>query len=295
MTPKTSPPSDAGAELAPVAGAEGQRKVVLVAADGARAEVYLHGAQVTSWVPAGDTSDRLFLSARSRYKPGAAIRGGVPVCFPQFATQGPLPSHGFARVSTWDLTRGERRDSGTAHAVLRLTDSDATRAVWPHAFVAQLSIKVNGRELEIGLIVENSGSTLFEFTGALHTYLRVADIRQTVVRGLRNARYRDKVLGTDGVIETASELRIDRELDRVYYTAPDALEVHEPGRTTAIRATGFPETVVWNPGERGGAALEDLEPGGYARMVCVEAAVARAPAALSAGESWSGTQKLTAR
>src|SRR6202021_1774857 len=46
-------------------------------------EMYLHGAQVTSWKPAG-SDEVLFLSAKSRWTDGQAIRGGPPICFPCF-------------------------------------------------------------------------------------------------------------------------------------------------------------------------------------------------------------------
>jgi glucose-6-phosphate 1-epimerase len=279
---------------APMPGAGGLDKLVLVAADGARAELYLHGAQVTSWIPAGESADRLFLSSRSQHKIGVAIRGGVPVSFPQFAAEGPLPNHGFARVSTWNLVHAGQDASGTARAVVRLDDSRATRALWPHPFLAEIAVSLSGRALEISLDVTNTGATSFAYTAALHTYLQVPDVRQTVVRGLRNARYRDKVLGVDDVIETAPELRIVGQIDRVYYSAPDDLEVRESTRAMSVRATGFPDTVVWNPGEHAGAALKDLDPGGYARMLCVEAAAVRAPVTLGPGERWRGTQTLTA-
>jgi glucose-6-phosphate 1-epimerase len=278
--------------LAP--GMAGLPKLALVAGDGARAELYLHGAHVTSWIPAGDGADRLFLSARSRFGPGEAIRGGIPVCFPQFAAQGPLPNHGFARVSAWALIRAHRMDTGAAQAVLGLSDSPATRAQWPHAFALELTVTVTGRTLELDLAVTNTGTTAFAFTGALHTYLRVADVRRAVVRGLQHAPYRDKVLGTDDNLEPAAELAFDREIDRVYYVAPDDLAVHEPGRTVAVRATGFPDTVVWNPGPQRGATLGDLGEDGYLRMLCVEAAAARAPVGVEPGAGWRGTQELTA-
>lgn len=279
--------------FAPVPGTAGLPKLELVARDGARAEVYLHGAHVASWIPAGG-GEHLFLSARSRFGPGEAIRGGVPVCFPQFAAQGPLPNHGFARVSVWEFAHAERAGTGAARALLRLADSPATRAQWPHPFVLELTVTVTGRTLELGLAVINTGTNAFEFTGALHTYLRVADVRHTVVRGLRNVRYRDKALGTDDSLETAQALAIDREIDRVYYAAPGDLTAVEPGRTTAIRATGFPDTVVWNPGPERGATLDDLEPDGYLRMLCVEAAISRAPTTVAPGARWTGSQTLTA-
>src|SRR5215470_5101889 len=71
----------------------------------AEGEVYLHGAHVTSWKPAG-TDEVLFLSSKSRWEDGHAIRGGVPVCFPWFggkADDRKAPAHGFVRTKAWQL------------------------------------------------------------------------------------------------------------------------------------------------------------------------------------------------
>jgi glucose-6-phosphate 1-epimerase len=277
-----------------VAGTGNLSKVILTAADGARAEIYLHGAHVTSWLPAGASEDRLFLSRRSRFAAGAAIRGGIPVCFPQFATQGPLPSHGFARVMAWDLVRAEVQDDGGASAVLRLANSAATWLIWPHAFALELEIRLSGSSLEVALTVRNPGSSRFEFTVALHTYLHVADIATTTVHGLQGALYYDKVRRADDCRETAPDVRIDGAVDRVYRAAPQDLRIHEQGQSVAIRATGFPDTVVWNPGAEGVLALVDVEPGEEKGMLCVEAAAATTPVVLEAGATWRGTQALTA-
>src|SRR5690348_6654419 len=120
-------------------------KIILESADGARAEVHRHGAHVTSWIPAGDT-DRLFLSERS------AIRGGIPVVFPQFATRAPLPKHGFARTMAWQVV--EHRES---RARFRLASNAATTAIWPFAFAAELDVRIGGDTLEVELDVRNTG------------------------------------------------------------------------------------------------------------------------------------------
>ena len=65
-----------------VAGHGGLAKVIVTTAAGS-AEIYLHGAQVTSWKP-NDGDDVFFLSRQSSFEEGKAIRGGVPVCFPWF-------------------------------------------------------------------------------------------------------------------------------------------------------------------------------------------------------------------
>jgi hypothetical protein len=92
--------------------------VRLLAPDGASATVALHGGHVLSWVPAGGR-ECLYLSPRSGYAPGQAIRGGVPVIFPQFSDRGPLKRHGFARVVPWQLTQQSTADDA-ATALLRL-------------------------------------------------------------------------------------------------------------------------------------------------------------------------------
>jgi len=277
-----------------VSGAGNLPKVVLVADDGACAEFYLHGAHVTSWTPADGGGDRLFLSSRSRFGAGAAIRGGIPVSFPQFATQGPLPNHGFARVMPWNLVDTRLADDGSAIAILRLADSEATRSLWPHAFALELAVRLSGDWLDIGLTVTNTGPASFSFTAALHTYLAVADVGATTVHGLQGALFRDKVLRKDECRESEPVMRITGEIDRVYRVAPKGLEVRERDRSMTIRASGFPDTVVWNPGTTGAASLADLEPGGERRMLCVEAAAAAGPVVLAAGTTWRGSQRLTA-
>ena len=73
--------------------------VTVESLDGARAIMALDGGHVLSWTPAGETDERLFVSERSTYGPGKAIRGGIPVIFPHFGPFGDLPQHGFARGS----------------------------------------------------------------------------------------------------------------------------------------------------------------------------------------------------
>jgi glucose-6-phosphate 1-epimerase len=279
----------------PIPGQGGLPRIELAAADGARAEIYLHGAHVTSWHPAGDADDRLFVSDTAIFTDDAAIRGGIPVCFPQFADLGPLPMHGFVRSAAWQLQRAGTLADGTAQAQLRFCASEATLALWPHAFALDCTVTVGGRTLAVEIAVHNTGTREFAFTAALHTYLRVHDLRATCVRGLAGAHYRDKVRGLDDVVETAPELPIDRFLDRVYRAAPADLAVVEPARALSIRTTGFFDTVVWNPDAPKGATIADLEAGGYLRFLCVEAAAAHAPVAVAPGATWRGSQVLAAR
>lgn len=253
---------------------------------GGTAEVYPYGAHVTSWVPAGGM-EALFLSRAAWFEPGTAIRGGVPVIFPQFAGMGPLPKHGFARTQSW-----ERADAGGGTSVrLRLRDSEETRGIWPHAFSAELTVELGDDWLSIGLAIENTGAQPIDFTAALHTYLRVGDVRQASIEGLRGIRYREK--GRERVDEEG-ELTISGEVDRIYLNTPPELRVHDRAnrRTFGVQASGFADIVVWNPWAAATARLPDMEDDEYLEMICVEAAQVGSPIHLDPGERWSGMQRL---
>jgi len=268
--------------------------LTLRADDGAIAEVHRHGAHVTSWRPAGDSESRLYLSPRSEFGGSAAIRGGVPVIFPQFAAEGPLPRHGFARTSRWSLGGIGRKADGTSEADFVLRDSAETRAIWDVAFKAVVAVSVVARRLAITLHVENVGETTLTFTAALHTYLRVRDVAETEIHGLRGTSYRvtgDRAL----IVDDEDRLVAHDYVDRVYIGAPSRLELRERDRAMIIDAEGFHDAVIWNPGRERAAALHDLEPGDESHFVCIEAAVVQTPVTLGPGRRWAGTQTLSAR
>jgi glucose-6-phosphate 1-epimerase len=276
----------------PIAGEQGLPMVVVTATDGARFEAYLHGAHVTSWRAAGDADERLFVSAAARFEEGMAIRGGIPVCFPQFADQGKLPMHGLVRTVPWAMLEAGQAADGAAHARFRI-ERAAADAAWPHPFACELDVRALGNRLVVSLTATNTGPDPFDFTAALHTYLRMSDVRRAVVRGLSGAHYRDKVLKHDDDVERAGEVAVDRPLDRVYRRVPDALEVVDGTRRLAVRAAGTTDTVVWNPGPQP-ELPPDLDAGEWRSFLCVEAAVASAPKALAPGARWTLSQTLDA-
>ncbi|KAG2568532.1 putative glucose-6-phosphate 1-epimerase [Panicum virgatum] len=96
----SSPPMPQPPSVERTKGPTGLEKLVLREARGWTAEVHLYGGQVTSWKN-GHGDELLFVSSKAIFKPPKAIRGGIPICFPQFGTQGNLEKHGFARNRLW--------------------------------------------------------------------------------------------------------------------------------------------------------------------------------------------------
>lgn len=264
--------------------------VRLTAADGATAVVYLHGATVTSWVPAGG-AERLFVSSSAHYRAGSAIRGGIPVCWPQFNTLGPLGRHGFARTSRWEY-EGLSWDAQAVTGYFALNASEETRAQWPASFALVLEVTLGGPALRVAVRVVNPGEQPLEFTGALHSYLRTGALADVAVEGLGGAHFIDKNAGNVQQAQAEAALRFRQPEDRVYAAAPDAVLLREGARALRVEKQGWPDVVVWNPGETG-AGIADLEEGGWLRFVCIEAAAVVAPVTVAPGESWVGAQTLT--
>jgi len=257
---------------------------------GASALITEHGAHLVSWIPAGG-AERLYLSERSAFRGGAAIRGGVPVIFPQFSTLGSGRRHGFARVLPW-TPRGSPAAEGAATAAFALRESPETLAEWPHPFELVLTVSLGARELALELEVRNSGERPFAFAAALHTYLAVADIAAARLHGLCGAAFRDQTDGGRADRDCGESLAVNREIDRIYAAPAAALTLSEAGRRLRIAAENFTEVVVWNPWEEKCALLTDMPPRGFEKMICVEAALIGAPVALQPGTRWRGRQTL---
>lgn len=245
--------------------------VARVFAPGGSAEIYLRGAHLSSWTPTGG-SPVIWMSEQSEYAPGVPLRGGVPICFPWFAahpTDATAPSHGFARLADWQLA--EVREAGEdVVLVFLLTDTEATRAsAWPHRFEARYTVTV-GAELSLSLQVTNRGSAKVGFEEALHTYLAVADIRQTEVSGLEGAPFTDRLTGP--LPAESSPVRFDAETDRIYLNTPATTTVTDAatGRVITVAKDGSASTVVWNPWIDKAAAMADFGDTEYTGMVCVE-------------------------
>ena len=273
--------------------------IAIAAGDSAKLRLHLDGGHVVSWSPAGADDERLFVSARSGYGPGIAIRGGIPVCFPQFGGRGALPQHGFARTNRWTLVE-KHEGADSAFVTVRLRDNDSTRALWPHRFTAELTARIGGDTLETTLDVHNDDDAPWAFTGALHTYFRVSDAFRSRIEGLERSAYLDALAGGATTLPSGSPLAIDGSIDRVYLAVATPVTLDDPAREQGARRveisqSGFRDVVVWNPGVDGVRAKADFAEGDERRMVCIEAAIVAEAETLRPGDRWSGAQTVRCR
>ena len=265
---------------AQVTAGKGGLPMVRVTSPLATGEVCLYGAQVTQWKPAG-AEEVLFLSEKSYWEPGHAIRGGIPVCFPWFgdkADDANAPKHGYVRTREWRLDSLSALDDGSVTLVC-ITENDAsTRTLWPHEYCVAYRITV-GSKLRLEFTVINRGKSPMRFEEALHSYFHVGRAEDITVAGLEGLTYLDK---TDAYRQKAQagELKIIEETDRIYLNTSSPVDVMDAalGRVIRTEKVNSETTVVWNPWSEQAAKLADFGNDEWRRMVCVEASNVQASA-----------------
>ncbi|WP_429162919.1 D-hexose-6-phosphate mutarotase [Aeromonas media] len=238
----------------------------------AKAEISLFGAHVLRYQRHGEPAS-IWLSDKAVLDGSKPIRGGIPLCWPWFGPSparvgSGKPAHGFARTSLWTLDGVSDHGDGTL-VHLSLRDTDASRALWPHAFELELDVLV-GKELSLVLTTRNTGKTPLTYNAALHTYLQISRPEAVQVTGLGEP-YHDKLTGWDAQQQGA--LTLSAAMDRIY-RQPDAMVSLQDGdRTTQVVSGNHDSVVVWNPWAEGAAAMADMSDDGYRTMLCVEAAI----------------------
>ncbi|MEO6321357.1 MAG: D-hexose-6-phosphate mutarotase [Polaromonas sp.] len=241
------------------------------------ATLALQGAHLLSWVPTGQR-DVLWLSPQSLPQP-AAIRGGVPVCWPWFARQG-MPAdalqHGPVRNLPWQIS-----------AIHASNDDEVSLSLEPCERLAlapdlRVSLRITlGASLSQTLHTRNVGTQPFQLTQALHSYFAVGDAMQTGIEGITGLPYLDKLRGMAADIQR-TPFAFDRACDRIYHHAAQ----DSPGKSThrytltdrawqrriVIDTQGSQSVVVWNPGSEGARTMADVPDDDWQDFFCIEAA-----------------------
>jgi glucose-6-phosphate 1-epimerase len=246
---------------------------IVVTAPGGTAQVYLHGAHVTYFQPAGQLPV-LFMSGKSLFAENKAIRGGVPVIFPWFGPRAgdpAAPAHGFARTMAWNLLEA-KAEGDDVTLRLGLEANEATRKWLPNDFDAVYIVRV-GKKLDLSLEIRNRSSSPFRFEEALHTYLSVGDVRQVSIEGLSGHTFIDKTAAGQRR-QQAGAIRIERETDRVYLDTTEAVTAIDPvaDRQIIVSKEGSHTTVIWNPWIDKAKAMADFGDDEWPGMLCIETA-----------------------
>jgi len=258
--------------VAKVSEGNGAMPRVRITSSAAEGEMYLHGAHVTSWKPAG-TDEVLFLSTKSRWEDGQAIRGGIPICFPWFrgkADDPKAPAHGFVRTADWQLDGIVASGSGVT--VTMLTESnERTQRWWPGQFRLVHRVMF-GSELSLELECSNTGTTPLRFEEALHTYNRVADVHDVRLQGLDGVCFLDNIDSNKEKTQRGDFVAAS-QTDNAYMNTQSAVDLldQKMRRRIRLKKTNSLTTVVWNPWREAAQGMRDLGDGEWTQFLCAEA------------------------
>lgn len=242
-------------------------------AQGARATVYLHGAHVTAFQPAG-AAPVLWMSEKSHFADGQPIRGGVPICWPWFgahADDSGLPAHGLARLRAWTPLEASVLQNGRCRLRLGFTPQGDECRVVPQGLRLEYTITL-GETLCLELESINEGPAAVAFEDALHSYFALANPKTAAVNGLESVAYLDKV-GNQAIKLQSGPVTFTEETDRVYFHRAGSLLLADPAsdRQISITKSGAANTVVWNPWINKSKAMPDFGDDEWLGMCCVEA------------------------
>lgn len=235
----------------------------------------LHGAHLVHFQIKGQ-APLIYTSSNAIYSADKAIRGGVPICWPWFGStvetkQKNLPSHGFARTSTWQLNDTSENEQGVDIEFLFASNSE-TKSIWNNDFQVTLRAQLTD-QIKLTLVTKNTGVQGFTYRGALHSYLHIGDIKQFCVNGLAST-YSDSL--DHGVIKNTQQPAYQTgPIDAIFAVNEGDIVLEDKAnqRNITILNQGNDSVVVWNPWEEGAKAFVDMPDDGYKTMFCVESAI----------------------
>ena len=235
----------------------------------ASAKIALQGAHIFHYARKSE-EPILWLSERSDFENGKAIRGGVPICWPSFGTNNPdLPQHGFARTSLFKHIETKEIDKDTTQVTLRLRHSNETLKLWAYKFELELKVTVSD-SLTMELTTTNLDTKAFKITQALHSYFSVSNISDIKIRGLDAKPYFNALSGEQNLQD--GDIIFQEEVDRVYQEADAEIVLVDKKRTIAIMNEGSSSVVVWNPWVDKCKRMSAMRDDAYKEFVCIESA-----------------------
>lgn len=220
-----------------------------------KALISLQGAHLFSWQPKHTKQDVFWLSEIEPFKLGSAIRGGVPICYPWFNNKF-SPSHGYARISLWQLSNYKISDEKVKLAFSLFSEDDIIEAKITMTFSdkCKLSFKHYGNE---------------EAEAALHSYFNISDINNISISGLPTTSFDSLTQQSKSVPETR---HISENVDEVYSISHKTKNtIVDPNyqRNIEINHKEASNIVLWNPWHK---PTSNMSKEGYKTMVCVETA-----------------------
>jgi galactose mutarotase-like enzyme len=192
--------------------------------------------------------------------PTKNVRGGAPVLFPAPGklegdswVHGKMGQHGFARSAKWDVT-----DQTESAVSLRLTATEATRAVFPWNFTVNYVYRLTGPLLRIEQRFESFGEKPMPFGAGFHPYFHVPQADKAHARIPTHAkRAWDNVLKQEIDLSGPIDLTVKEvDLHLLGHGGSSAALETRSGRIDVKCSEEFKRWVVWTQAGKDFVCLE---------------------------------------
>eukprot|EP00549_Striatella_unipunctata_P002133 CAMPEP_0118719242 /NCGR_PEP_ID=MMETSP0800-20121206/29341_1 /TAXON_ID=210618 ORGANISM="Striatella unipunctata, Strain CCMP2910" /NCGR_SAMPLE_ID=MMETSP0800 /ASSEMBLY_ACC=CAM_ASM_000638 /LENGTH=299 /DNA_ID=CAMNT_0006626539 /DNA_START=462 /DNA_END=1361 /DNA_ORIENTATION=+ len=297
-----------------------ETKTIVHTKSGAKTTIHPCGACLMSYITS-EGREVIFVSKLAKLDGSKAVRGGIPLVFPQFGQPDKsMPQHGFLRTNIWGLDESSLYDTEAGaggNFVLPLSKVVKSRGgAWDigttkYDCVATFTIRITADTLTTKLTIDNTGNVPFDFQILYHTYYKIAggaalDKNVCYVKGLQGYDVHDKITG-DQYEQGSDPISVDNlEVDRVYTPKAGVANISLECGTgdderIALEASGKVDgkdvaigCVVWNPYIAKSKATSDFGDEEYHDMICVEPGMIANVPTLEAEKKAEFTQTVTA-
>lgn len=231
-----------------------------------------YGAHIVSCKLAG--SDEIFwLSPQSDYEIGKPIRGGNPICWPNFGVNknfSELPKHGIARLMLWDKI-DEIITKTVSSVVFALPSEQLQKWGIPSGISLKYTVVLEEGHLQAFLQTLNEGSESFSFTECQHSYFNISDINNIFLQGLDGFTYVDRLANCEKTHQ-GSQFHITGPTDIIVKNGDTEVCLVDPvkQRKISINKTHGRTTVVWNPYQAMPPEIQDMASDAFHQFVCIE-------------------------
>lgn len=231
--------------------------IILNRGDYTSLTINLFGGKVTSWRI--QNREQLFVSRTACFSHLAPnFWNGIGICFPHFKKWNFGPIGGFAKNMMWSLETGPHYlENGDVWATFFLKDDCYSQAIWNYRFMLRYTIILHEFKISFDISVENYDYNFaFLFNFMQRASFRTPDIKNSEIRGLKNALYRINYKDDDNAdevdilkLETRDVIHVNHAIDTIYTRVNKNIEVSNlvDNGNLKIMCEGSNDVHLWNP------------------------------------------------
>ncbi|KAL3273801.1 hypothetical protein HHI36_015229 [Cryptolaemus montrouzieri] len=246
-------------------------QIYLDRGDNVQCTISRFGANITSWTVWG--VEQLFVSRKTTYNNLKPIKGGIMLIFPHYKYWSLGPSNGFASMMVWKIDKGPfKLPTGDIQVILVLEQGQIANNIWNYQYHIQYTVTLLEKELHLDWTIKNLSKYSFHFNFLFSNHVRVPDIRNCKLQGVKDSKYIDEINDLYLLEQKDDEILLDCELNKIFVSTTENIIITDimAERNLYVHKVNLPDTIVQTIGEEKGKSMEDFCPNEWNKMLILE-------------------------